>query len=139
MQSPRKKEPEPEVAERSTPTRQPGAFEESGVRRIPEETLDDLSELAVLVPAPASPPPVPILRPVRGERVDPDALLREYLPRAPYDDRSSTYPFVPGTDLFQPSPPTTARFVIEVPARATAQTVLVVLVAAALVAAALAL
>lgn len=71
----------------------------SGVRRLPEAVLTDLTHLAELQPA-AEPPPVPAdarrVRIVQIERVDFDAVCALYGPRAPSLVADDYFPAVPG-------------------------------------------
>lgn len=71
----------------------------SGVRRLPEGVLPDLTHLAEPL-APAEPPPIPpeARRRPRAvvERIDFDALCAGYGPRAPSFPADTYFPSVPG-------------------------------------------
>ena len=80
----------------------PATSSGSGVRRLPEAVLTDLTHLAELLPA-AEPPPIPAnarrVRIVEIERVDFDAVCAQYGPRAPLLLADDYFPVVPGIPL----------------------------------------
>jgi len=78
----------------------PATSSGSGVRRLPEAVLTDLTHLAELLPA-AEPPPVRMLE---IERVDFDAVCAQYGPRAPVLLADDYFPVVPGIPLMTSLP-----------------------------------